>query len=222
MSRCSCESGTAACACKIVAADTNCIDMSVAGIGTLASPYTISAVPIVDPVTGNQLSCGAAGLLVPAAASGPVLAVPFTSGASGSAAWTTDRAAFTLVESLAGSYRWLHFVISVSSGNIQVGVVKLDATNPLNYTRVMNSGIIPCPAAATIRLDLGTAVLSGSHALFFWADNSTVAVPWSGLVAPGSFGLAKVDSLVAGVPASGSVTSWIAQEQLNTMMLETG
>lgn len=47
-----------------VAVDTSCIDMTVTGDGTLGSPLTISAIPVVDPVTGNQLSCGVNGLLV--------------------------------------------------------------------------------------------------------------------------------------------------------------
>lgn len=65
MSRCSCEN--ALCACKLTPLDTPCITMTINGIGTPVQPYVISAIPVVDPVSGNQLECGPDGLLVPAA-----------------------------------------------------------------------------------------------------------------------------------------------------------
>lgn len=50
-------------AVSAVGTDTNCIDMTVTGNGTGASPLNISAVPIVDPDAGNLLTCGGSGLL---------------------------------------------------------------------------------------------------------------------------------------------------------------
>lgn len=80
---------------------------------------------------------------------------------------------------VAGIYRYILLRISVQSGNIQVGVVKLSGANHLQSTRVMNSGIVACPAAGNQRIDLGaTTLYPGDYGLFFWADNATVQIPY--------------------------------------------
>jgi hypothetical protein len=75
----------------------------------------------------------------------------------------------------------MNFYVGVSSGNIQIGVVSLAPSGSggtINATRIIDSGIVACPAALEVRYDLGATVLPpGDYALFFWADNTTVTVP---------------------------------------------
>ncbi len=47
----------------VTVSDSNCIDLTISGDGTNATPYVISAAPILDPSAQNILSCGPAGLL---------------------------------------------------------------------------------------------------------------------------------------------------------------
>jgi hypothetical protein len=153
-------------------------------------------------------------------AASPIFATPTSSNFTSTAAWEANRAVFAYLGNLNRSYRHLRFHIGTASGNIQIGVVRLDPANHLNYTRVMSSGIIACPAAATISYDLGATALTGDHALFFWADNATVTTVWGAFGAANSMGFAKVDSLATGVLATGSVSSWQSQEAIGLIMLE--
>ena len=77
----------------------------------------------------------------------------------------------------AGTYQYVNFYVGTSSGNIQVGVVSfaLNSDTVLSYTRVMSSGVIACPTAATpARVDCGATWLpAGDYGLFLWCDNTT-------------------------------------------------
>lgn len=75
-------SGLFAPATDLRVADGPCIDMTLAGAGTFADPWIVSAAPIIDTTTGvtpgvpdNQLVCGPAGLYVPPAADGAATAL---------------------------------------------------------------------------------------------------------------------------------------------------
>src|SRR5688500_18764033 len=58
--RCNC---TAKCNCFIETDNSDCIDLTVDGIGTSIAPYVITADIVLDPGYDNILSCGPAGLL---------------------------------------------------------------------------------------------------------------------------------------------------------------
>lgn len=125
------------------------------------------------------------------------------------AAWpAANMAVFQRVWIPAGTYRYLRFKIGVQNGNIQVGVVKLSGAQHQDYTRVMSSGIIACPAAGNIRQDLGaTALTEGDYAIFAWADGTTVTMPTVTASAFSAAALgAEVTSLATGVLATGSFT----------------
>jgi hypothetical protein len=101
--------------------------------------------------------------------------------------------------------RHLNWVCAVQSGNVQVGVVALSGANATTYTRVMDSGVIACPAAGDIRTDLGATRLGvGDYAMYLQADNVTFQARYassSGLTA------LRVAGQVAGtIGTSGSLT----------------
>lgn len=104
--------------------------------------------------------------------------------------------------------RYALWVVGVQSGNVQLGVVQLSGTDRTNYTRVMNTGIIACPAAGNIRTDLGTTVLpAGDYAMFMWADNVTFQARYS--TASGHQALRQMgsaSSLATGVLGTGTLT----------------
>lgn len=78
---------------------------------------------------------------------------------------------------VAKAYRWAHFRVGTQSGNIQCGVVSLARSGTtITGTRVMDSGVIACPAAGGARVDMGATTLTpGDYALFLWCDNTTAA-----------------------------------------------
>jgi len=111
---------------------------------------------------------------------------------------------------VARSYRYARFNIGVQSGNIQVTVAKRTAGTLDQWTRVMDSTIIACPASGNVRLDLGATILAaGDYWLTFWADNTTVTYPRIDAGgAAGALGMAaRLDSDVAGVGATGTWTT---------------
>ena len=74
------------------------------------------------------------------------------------------------------SLRYVNFHIGVSSGNIQVCVLKYSSPAGA-YTRVMGGNTIACPAAGGVRLDLGATILEpGDYGVSLWVDNATVRV----------------------------------------------
>lgn len=70
--------------------------------------------------------------------------------------------------------RYVNWVVSTQSGNVQVGVVSLSGSDRTAFTRLMDSGVIACPAAGDQHTDLGATLLpAGDYAAYLWADNVT-------------------------------------------------
>lgn len=114
-------------------------------------------------------------------------------------AWFTR---FTLP--VARTYRYFGYRVQNASGNIQVGVVKLDG---LNYTRVMHSGVIPATDGTVTRIDLGATELpAGDYALFFWADNTALTIKLGSDYKLASLQAARELDIAGGVPSSGVFT----------------
>jgi len=79
-----------------------------------------------------------------------------------------------------GIFRYVNLYVGASSGNIQVGVVKLGtvvAATQQYAAPIMTSGVIACPAAnAVVRIDCGATWLPpGDYAVFLWCDNTTAS-----------------------------------------------
>jgi hypothetical protein len=142
----------------------------------------------------------------------PALVTPTYNQAVGAAVWPAVNTANFVRFSLTapGIYRYYNWSVGVQSGNVQVGVVTLSGANRLSYARVMDSGVIACPAAATIRTDLGATLLAaGDYAMYLWADNTTFQTRQSSSSSLPIMRVgAAVPSLASGVPASGSLGSW--------------
>jgi hypothetical protein len=123
-------------------------------------------------------------------------------------AWpAVNRAVFVRCGvTVGGTYRYLNWRCDVQSGNVQVGVVRLSGVDHADFTRVMNSGVIACPAAGNIRTDLGATYLTpGDYAMFLWADNVTFQARYasnSGLTVLRAN--ATLSSLATGVQATGT------------------
>lgn len=123
---------------------------------------------------------------------------------------------------VAGQYRYMNFHIDVASGNIQYGIVQLSGAGLLNYTRILNSGVIACPTAGDQHADLGsTALAAGEYAFFLWFDNATAQTRYgtnSGVSSTRTS--ATATSISAGVPASGSISGWSSGAILGGLTLE--
>lgn len=108
--------------------------------------------------------------------------------------------------------RYINWVCAVQSGNVQLGVVALSGANRTTTTRLMNSGVIACPAAGNIRTDLGATPLpAGDYAAYLWADNATFqsrVASASGI--PGLRIAGSIDSRASGINASDTL-AWNLQ-----------
>lgn len=139
----------------------------------------------------------------------PALVSPLYNASVGAAVWgAINRAVFMRFHlPVAAPLRYLNWVVGTQSGNVQVGVVSLSGTDRATYARVMNSGVIACPAAGNIRTDLGLTLLpAGDYAMFLWADNVTFqtrTATASGNQALRFHGIAS--SLASGVGTSGTL-----------------
>jgi hypothetical protein len=136
------------------------------------------------------------------------LVPPMILQANTAAVWPAANRAILMRFSLPtpGVYRYLNWVCAVQSGNVQVGVVSLSGANATTYSRVMNSGVIACPAVGDIRTDLGATTLpAGDYAMFLQADNTTFQSRYassSGLTA------LRVAGLVAGTIGTSGTVTW--------------
>lgn len=148
--------------------------------------------------------------------------MPIYPGVSSTAtAWVANRAVFTRLPKLNGSFRYVRFTIGTAAGNVQVGVVRLSGTGDLTYTRVMDSGVIASPASGVQRLDLGRTSLSGEHALFFWGSSTSLTIGWAGLNTSNKVpSITTVDSLASGVAASGTLAAWGGTDAIGFFVLE--
>lgn len=147
---------------------------------------------------------------IASAVAAPTLIVP--SGAvfnPAAAVWpAANRAIFLrFTVPTATTMRYLNWVCSVASGNVQVGVVLLSGAQRTTYTRVMDSGVIVAPVAGVIRSDLGvTSLAPGEYATFMWADNVVFQTRYGGSSGLGGMRfMGEANSLATGVPASGTM-----------------
>lgn len=138
----------------------------------------------------------------------PALVLPYAAHLTPTAlAWgAVDRAVFDRFQlAEPTTLRYLNWKADVASGNVQVGVVRLSGVGHADFTKVMDSGVIACPAAADLRTDLGaTLLLPGDYALFVWADNTTVQTRWTAAAALAPLRTVGVLTASGGVPATGT------------------
>lgn len=176
----------------------------------------------------SPLYADLSGAYAPIPGSAPAILQPIMSSTTfAPAVWSAPGANAALImrcPTLLGSrsYRYFLTKVGVQSGNIQYGVLALSGTDLLTFTRVMDSGIIACPAPGNLRGDLGATTLGpGEYALFLWADNTTVTMPRN---APGDAGFARAASAITaipgGVPASGTLANWAAASGFAGCFLE--
>jgi hypothetical protein len=143
----------------------------------------------------------------------PGLMVPPASGlqAATSVAWfvATHAIFHRFYLPVRSSFRYVDFPVGTSSGNVQGGVVALSGANALDFTRVMNSGVVACPATGLARLDCGVTTLPpGDYAVFMWCDNTTATFPH--VNASGIAGVRWCTNFpfASGVTASGNLVAW--------------
>lgn len=142
----------------------------------------------------------------------PTLVLPFYTSGVNAAVWpAANRAVFQrFYLPVATTLRYADWTCGVQSGNIQVGAVRLSGTDRTTYTRVMSSGVIACPAAGSVRTDLGaTSLDAGDYAMFIWADNTTFQTRYStasSLTAMRTSAIAS--SLASGVGTSAATLAW--------------
>lgn len=107
-----------------------------------------------------------------------------------------------------GTYRYVNVRVEAGSGNIQACIVRLN--NDGTYTRVADSGIIPCTTGMSASIDVGaTALAPGDYAAVVWLDNNVATLRvGSDEMLRATRQLAEVSSLVGGVPASGAIPTW--------------
>lgn len=117
-----------------------------------------------------------------------------------------QRALGALVHIPAGTYRYGRFRVGTSSGNIQFTVNKVtDRTaTTVDLERSMDSGVIACPSAGSVRLDLGaTALEAGFYAIALYVDNNTATIAHSSSFSAGLHALGLYIDSVTGLGTSG-------------------
>ena len=148
-------------------------------------------------------------LSVPVA--GPtVVASPLVALTATAAAWpAANRAVFNRFALVVPTVlRYINWEVGTSSGNVQLGVVRLSGAGRTSYSRVMNTGVIACPGSGAQRTDLGaTTLAAGDYAAFLWADNTTMTTRYVTNAATAGLKLCGLEnSLTSGVGASGTIT----------------
>ena len=108
--------------------------------------------------------------------------------------------------------RYVDFAVGTSSGNIQVGYVRLRGTDHKSFDRLKTSGTIACPSTGAVRYDLGAETLEpGDYAVFLWCDNTTATFPLNTSSGGGWMAAAKMTgsySNAIGIPASDVLAAW--------------
>jgi len=144
----------------------------------------------------------------PSAALAPSLVIPPASqGLSVSAYPAANRGHFSRFSlTVGGDFRYILWEVGVSSGNVQVGIVKLSGTGLTTFTKVADSGVIACPASGAVRTDLGVQTLTaGDYALFIWSDNTTMTTRYSGSVPAAYRWTGSIGTQVGGLVTTGSL-----------------
>ena len=138
-------------------------------------------------------------------------------------AWPTANLAvfqrFSIQESRV--YRYANVRLDVASGNWQLAVVRLHGSGLVDYTRVMNTGVVAAPTAGDKQVDLGSTYLpAGEYAMVVWADNTTLKTRYatnSGVSSTRAS--AETSGLASGIPASGTV-AWNSTRFIGGLTLE--
>lgn len=112
-----------------------------------------------------------------AALTQPALIVPPATLLNASAAvWpAANRAVFNRFQVTERTVlRYLNWIVTTASGNIQVGLVRLTGSGHQTATLIASTGLIACPTAGDQHTDIGAQLLDpGDYAIFLWADNTT-------------------------------------------------
>lgn len=142
-----------------------------------------------------------------------VLLPPWSVVAASATAWWGANGALFLRAPLStlAVFRYFLLHVDVSSGNIQYGLARLQGANRLDFTLLMDSGIVPCPSAADQRLDLGgRTVEPGDLALFLWCDNTTAQFRHATGTGPAPARQTAAGTFANGVPKAGTLaTGWV-------------
>lgn len=108
--------------------------------------------------------------------------------------------------------RYVNWRLDISSGNIQVGIVKLSGTNLQTVTKVATTGTIAAPTAGDIRTDLGLLNLpAGDYAAFLWVDNTTLACRQAAASGLTALRLSGSTTLTSGGVIDGGTFGWGTQ-----------
>jgi hypothetical protein len=88
--------------------------------------------------------------------------------------------------------------------------VRLSGVNRLDFTRVMNSGVVAHPGTGDIRYSLGaTDLVAGDYAAFVLASDTTAQFPLGTSQGYSSARLfTTLNPGAGGVPASGTLDAW--------------
>jgi hypothetical protein len=128
---------------------------------------------------------------------------------TGAAVWTAvNRAIFARFAVTAPILvRYLNWAVATQSGNVQLGIVQLTGTGRTDYSRVVDTGVIPCPSAGDKHQEVTPALLvPGDYAAFIWCDNTTASIRHTSNATnlPATRLAAVANSLTGGVPVSGT------------------
>ncbi len=119
------------------------------------------------------------------------------------------------------TYRYANIRLDVASGNWQLAVVRLSGVGLVDYTRVMDTGVVAAPTAGDKHVDLGATYLpAGEYALAVWADNTTLQTRYASNSGVSSTrASAETSGLASGVPASGTV-AWASTRFIGGLTIE--
>lgn len=189
-----------------------------------ASLHNLFDASVLDSSLGNYylspLFSGNAGTLGrrnrpvslwPEPAGTPSVIVPPSSlmGPAAAAAWPqANRAQFhRFFVSEKVTVRFAGIRVATGAGNIQACVVRM---NGLNFTRVMDSGVVACSSGMS-PIDMGgspVALDPGEYALVVWVDNATAQLPVATDEQLRYLRSCAEVTYAGGVPAEGSITAW--------------
>lgn len=161
------------------------------------------------------------------ATSGPSVITPpgsLVTLAGAAAAWpdATVASVMRVTVPATKNYRYGLFYVGTQSGNCQFSVIRLTGTDRLTYERVMDSGLVACPAAGSVRIDLGsTELTAGEYGLCLFFDNTTATTRRSFHLEDAFRKLCAGVVNASGVPASGTLADW-GYAQFVALGLEEG
>jgi hypothetical protein len=128
---------------------------------------------------------------------------------AGTLPWTAaNRAIFARFGLTAPmTVRYINWAVTVGSGNVQLGIVRISGETSTNYTLVVDTGVFATPTSSGVKNTAvpPTLLPPGDYAAFIWCDNTTASIrhtdnPNLGTV----LASANADGLASGVPATGT------------------